>query len=303
MTKSPAFQFYPDDFMGGKAGMMTPEQTHVYIWLLCLDWNQHGFEHDVTALSRWCRVSPAVFRKAWAIVKDSFAFSEGKWFNERLQKEREKQEAWREKSAKGGSTKRQPPLQPKGNHPSDLVEECLQPEGNTPLPTPVSTTTTNSEVVVEMTEINRLVAAANLGAAEHVKPPRRQLIPRIIASTGTARGAVEDLVAGGVPLDFAERAIYEIASTCEPDGAVKSLRYYVGAVVRQWQKKQAADDMQSVGDEGPKLNDNGQKIYTSRYQSPAEIRELNEAELVGINERRVAEGREPLSYSEAYRGA
>lgn len=145
MSKSPAFQFYPDDFMGGKPGMMTPEQTHVYIWLMCLDWNQNGFPLDVPILARWCHVTPAVFRKAWTVVQDCFSSREGRWFNERLEKERTKQAEWREKSSKGGKTKRQPPT----NHPSSLVDENDepngQPNGNTPVsvsslqfPTPVT---------------------------------------------------------------------------------------------------------------------------------------------------------------------
>lgn len=144
MSKSPAFQFYPDDFMGGKPGMMTPEQTHVFIWLLCLDWNQNGFPLDVPTLSRWCHVTPIVFRKAWTLVQECFSSKEGRWFNERLEKERIKQADWRDKSSKGGKTKRQPPT----NHPSSLVDENEepkgQPNGNTPVsslqsPTPVTT--------------------------------------------------------------------------------------------------------------------------------------------------------------------
>lgn len=131
--------------MGGKPGMMTPEQTHVYIWLLCLDWNQGGFAFDAAVLARWCRVTPTIFRRAWTVVQECFTFREGVWFNERLEKERAKQAEWREKSAKGGKTKRQP----NDNHPSENEATKREPKGNIPLPVSVtslqfSVTTTSS---------------------------------------------------------------------------------------------------------------------------------------------------------------
>lgn len=138
MSKSPAFQFYPDDFMGGKPGMMNPEQTHVYIWLLCLDWNQNGFFFDERTLARWCRVTPGIFRSAWKIVQENFSSSEGRWYNERLSKERIKQAAWREKSAKGGRSKKQPPL----DHPLEDDATNDEPNGNIPLPSPFPTPVT-----------------------------------------------------------------------------------------------------------------------------------------------------------------
>lgn len=157
MSKSPAFQFYPDDFMGGKPGMMTPEQTHVYVWLLCLDWNQGGFPLDIPTLARWCRVTPAIFRRAWSVVQECFSSKEGRWFNERLEKERQKQAEWREKSAKGGKSKRKP----KENHPFDLVGENDEPKANTPVsslqsPTPVTATTSTPPPAGEVGLTDRL---------------------------------------------------------------------------------------------------------------------------------------------------
>lgn len=139
--KSPAFQFYPDDFMGGKPGLMNPDETHVYIWLLCLDWNQKGFTFCAKSLAKWCRIPRGKFVKSWATVRECFELGEdGRYYNKRLAAERLKQEAWREKSrrgglhsgetrAKGGSTTVQPPHEPNTNIPF-------------PLPSPVTTTTT-----------------------------------------------------------------------------------------------------------------------------------------------------------------
>ena len=51
--KSPAFQFYPDDFLGsGKVGTMTTDEVGAYTLLLCLEWNETGFVFDEEELRR-----------------------------------------------------------------------------------------------------------------------------------------------------------------------------------------------------------------------------------------------------------
>ncbi len=148
--KSPAFQWYPDDFLGsGKVGTMTTEEVGVYTLLLCLDWNETGFVFDEEELSRWCRLTRPRFRKAWARVSRCFAERDGRLYNPRLEVEREKQAEWRAKSAKGGrtsgqarakggSTVVQPPLE----NGSQMVPTKREPKGNTPFPTPTPVTTT-----------------------------------------------------------------------------------------------------------------------------------------------------------------
>jgi uncharacterized protein YdaU (DUF1376 family) len=101
VTRSPSFQFYPSDWMTGAPATMSPDETHVYVWLLCKDWTQNGFIVDST-LSKWCRMTPRKFRKAWERVRHSFVERDGRMYNPRLDKERAKQEEWRRKSAEGG---------------------------------------------------------------------------------------------------------------------------------------------------------------------------------------------------------
>lgn len=130
MTRAPSFQFYPADWMTGAPATMTPDETHVYVWLLCLEWTRIGFVYDRKELAKWCRVSPARFDKAWATVKKSFNMRNDRLYNPRLDREREKQAEWRAKSAvggqmsaenkrlklvSGGSTTLEPPYQPNGN--------------------------------------------------------------------------------------------------------------------------------------------------------------------------------------------
>ncbi len=118
MTKkaAPAFQFYPGDFTSGAPGRMKPIETHVYVWLLCNDWMTNGFEYDADDLAHWCRISVPRFKKAWAKVGKNFVERDGRFFNPRLDKERKKQQTWREKSAEGGrlGAKKRWPIQQGG---------------------------------------------------------------------------------------------------------------------------------------------------------------------------------------------
>lgn len=100
--KPPAFQFYPDNFIQGVSDM---EQCEVgaYILLLCYQWNHGSIPADKPRLERIAHgyVSDHVLAK--------FRLFDGLLKNERLELEREKQEAYRktraENGAKGGRPK------------------------------------------------------------------------------------------------------------------------------------------------------------------------------------------------------
>jgi uncharacterized protein YdaU (DUF1376 family) len=51
MNKSPAFQFYPQDFLVGTA-MLSAEETGAYIRLLCYQWTNDGLPNDQVILAR-----------------------------------------------------------------------------------------------------------------------------------------------------------------------------------------------------------------------------------------------------------
>jgi uncharacterized protein YdaU (DUF1376 family) len=126
--KPPAFQFYPDDFIGGTCDL-SAQDVGAYIRLLCYQWSRGSIPiDDLTKLARiaGAKVTQDVLRK----------FPLG--VNARLETERVKQDEYRAKqSAKGhasalarfnrGSTVVQPSGKPQG-----------QPEVNSPSPSPSS---------------------------------------------------------------------------------------------------------------------------------------------------------------------
>lgn len=92
---SPAFQFYPSDFLGSpKVQVMTNAEVGIYLRLLCLDWGESGFELDPDYLSRYVRATRDEWDAAWGILRRCFAERDGRWYNPRLEREREKQAAY-----------------------------------------------------------------------------------------------------------------------------------------------------------------------------------------------------------------
>lgn len=133
--KSPAFQFYPNDFLGGVVAAYTLEEVGLYSLLLAFDWNLNGLPTDAEKLAKMTRVSSRKFHTLWKTVGENFTERDGRYFNARLQLEREKQAEWRDKSAKGGKASA-------AKRGSRVVEPEAQPKGNTTSSTPSTTPVT-----------------------------------------------------------------------------------------------------------------------------------------------------------------
>jgi len=132
-VKSPAFQFYPTDYIASqRVQMLTLEEEGAYIRLLCYCW-QHGcIPSDPEQLARL--IGKGASTTLATVVAAMFQpSSDGtRLVHTRLEEERAKQAEWRAKSAeggrksaetrkggtKGGSTVVQPPNQPNANTPS-----------------------------------------------------------------------------------------------------------------------------------------------------------------------------------------
>lgn len=96
--RPPAFQFYPDDFLAGTFDL-SPHEVGVVIRLLCHQWNRAFLPNDVEKLQRLAGgpVSDDVLSK-FPVAED------GTRKNVRLETERAKQLAYREKQAQFGKT-------------------------------------------------------------------------------------------------------------------------------------------------------------------------------------------------------
>lgn len=105
-AKAPAFQFYAKDFVTGTLTFST-EEVGAYILLLAHCWD-HGFiPADIKLIARIARLTPSRMRGVWVALAPKFqATGTGEYIQPRLERERDKQAAFRamqsEKGRRGG---------------------------------------------------------------------------------------------------------------------------------------------------------------------------------------------------------
>lgn len=100
-SNTPAFQFYPQDFLVGTA-MLSAEETGAYIRLLCYQWTNDGLPNDKVVLARIAGCDGNAIASIW----DKFGIcQDGKLRNDRLESIRVKQNEYRAKQ-KANSEKR-----------------------------------------------------------------------------------------------------------------------------------------------------------------------------------------------------
>lgn len=105
--RSPAFQFYPKDFLSStKVDQMSMTERGVYITLLSRCWLDHGLPTDQKALAKMVRMKTAQFERMWdhSILRACFVEKDGKLLNERMERERAGQAEYRAKQAANGAS-------------------------------------------------------------------------------------------------------------------------------------------------------------------------------------------------------
>jgi len=134
MNNSPAFQFYPKDYLGSmKVRLMTPEERGGYVDLLCHAWldDKCSLPDDDTVLATLSGLG-----ERWFDVKDKirpcFRKRGKRLISTRLKQERKKQKEWHEKSRlggmKSGEVRRNKALELKGG--SQMVQTKDEPNTN-----------------------------------------------------------------------------------------------------------------------------------------------------------------------------
>ena len=117
MPKSPAFRFYPSDFLGSPdVQAMDLHEIGAYTLLLCTAWNseRHGYlPDDENLLRRWARMSREQWAESRGLLLKKFPVVEEGWrFNPRMVKEAEKQRVFSEVQSAKGKRGGRPPKNP-----------------------------------------------------------------------------------------------------------------------------------------------------------------------------------------------
>lgn len=133
--KAPAFQFYVDDFLAGTMDL-SQEDVGAYIRLLCYQWNRGSIPVQTDKQQRLAGGSVSV-----DVLAKFRLQPDGRLVNERMERERQKQVAYREMQAKKGiASGKARRNEPKPNTGSTVVqpehEPNTQPKPNSPSPSP-----------------------------------------------------------------------------------------------------------------------------------------------------------------------
>jgi len=103
---SPAFQFYPADFLAEEnVVLMSNQEIGCYIKLMCYCWREGSIPADVNKIARLCGEDSSAMAQLWIAIKECFAELEAdpkRLVHPRLEKERIKQEEHKKERAESG---------------------------------------------------------------------------------------------------------------------------------------------------------------------------------------------------------
>jgi hypothetical protein len=104
--KSPAFQFYPQKFLADmKVVLMTNQEIGCYMKLICFCWEEGAIPSDIEKIAKLCHEDISAMAQLWIAIKDCFTELSGdpsRLIHPRLEKERKKQEEFRNERAESG---------------------------------------------------------------------------------------------------------------------------------------------------------------------------------------------------------
>ena len=184
-TRSPAFQFYPSDFLGStKVQLMSTAEVGAYMLLLCACWQDGSIPSDTERLARLTRLRKTQFERIWTSTLSSCFTARGdRWVNTRLEYERRKQLDYRKRQSENGKM---------GGRPSKAVgySGLSQTEAKKSSPSPSPTPSPQEQRDIDHDEgfeqfwgqYPRKVGKVAARAVWHKLKPSKELQDRIVAS-------------------------------------------------------------------------------------------------------------------------
>lgn len=140
--KSPAFQFYPKEFLtDGNVAAMSLQERGAYITLLCICWQEQSLPTDVGRLANIVGLPMKGFQKLWPNLSMCFIEHDGRLLHPRLDKEREKQTKYSQRQSAAANARHHKP-EPCHSHATAVPEPCSP---ISDLRSPISKTTEHGE--------------------------------------------------------------------------------------------------------------------------------------------------------------
>lgn len=142
--KRPAFQFYPGDWLGSqRVSLLTLEEEGAYLRLLASCWQHGSIPADPEKIARLIgKGSSTNLAITLASMFQPHPNNPSLLVHDRLEREREKQDAWSEKCREGG--KKSAEMRKMGKGSSRVVEGLLEGSSNKKATLQSSSTSTNN---------------------------------------------------------------------------------------------------------------------------------------------------------------
>lgn len=124
--------------MDGNVAAMSLQERGAYITLLCICWQEKSLPSEVSRLANIVGLPGKTFQKLWPHLSGCFVQQGDRLLHPRLEKEREKQDGFRQRQSQKGkasANRRATEAQPEVNHGSTTAQPEAQP---TPQPAPNS---------------------------------------------------------------------------------------------------------------------------------------------------------------------
>ena len=103
MSQSPAFQFYPADFLSDEnVALMSLAGRGAYITLICYCWREGSIPSDMNRLGRLCGIDSLAMAELWAELDGCFELANGRYIHPRLERERVKQQEFNRERQESG---------------------------------------------------------------------------------------------------------------------------------------------------------------------------------------------------------
>lgn len=105
--KSPAFQFYPKDFLSDEKQLsMSLAEAGAYIRLISACWLEGSLPNEPKLLARLCGATSRQIGEMWPAIGRCFRLTEdGRWIHPRLEAERTKQATFRQRQSDAAASR------------------------------------------------------------------------------------------------------------------------------------------------------------------------------------------------------
>lgn len=136
---SPAFQFYPKDFLTDvKQISMSLAEAGAYWRLCCHCWLEGSLPTDMRRLARLCGATNRQIREMWPAIGHCFIERDGALYHKRLEREREKQKAFSRRQSDNANARWEKERsartipEPSGGNATALPDTCSSSSSSSP---------------------------------------------------------------------------------------------------------------------------------------------------------------------------